>query len=49
MDNEISESERLLRYEVLHNVIHAIDNDIKNEMTNTNLSKKKYSSFGLLN
>ena len=49
MGNEISESERLIRYEALHDAIHVIDNDIKKEMTNTNLSKKKYSSFGLLN
>ena len=39
----------MLRYEALHDAIHVIDNDIKKEMTNNNLSKKKYSSFGLLN
>ena len=49
MGSEISSDERELRYKEFHNAIHIIDKDIKKELFNSEVSKKKYLPFGLVN
>ena len=49
MGNECSPDEREFRYKTLYEALHAIDNDIKRELKNTNIQSKKYISYGLLN
>ena len=49
MGAECSPEEREFRYKTLYDAIHTIDDDIKQEMKNTDINSKKYCSFGLLN
>ena len=49
MGNECSEDEREFRYQTLHQAIYAIENDIKKELFSSDISKKKYIPFGLIN
>jgi len=49
MGSECSPDEREFRYRALYEAIHTIDNDIKEELKNTNIQSKKYSTYGLLN
>ena len=48
MGNECSDDERESRYKEFHNAMHIIDNDIKRELINPDLSKKQYLPFGLV-
>ena len=48
MGNECSQEEREFRYCTFHDALITIDNDIKKEMKNTNISTKKYIPYGLL-
>ena len=48
MGNECSADERESRYKEFHNAMHIIDNDIKRELINPDLSKKQYLPFGLV-
>ena len=49
MGNECSEEEREFRYSIFHQAIYLIEKDINNELFSQDLSKKKYSPFGLVN
>ena len=49
MGNECSEKERIFRYSSFHEAIYAIEDDIKKEIINPELSQKKYTLFGLIN
>ena len=49
MGSECSPDERETRYMSFHQAIYAIENDIKKELYNTDISKKKYQPFGLVN
>ena len=49
MGNECSADEREFRYMSFHQAIYAIENDIKKEIDNPDLSNKKYMPFGLVN
>ena len=49
MGNECSDEEREFRYSIFHQAIYLIENDINNELFSQDLSKKKYSPFGLVN
>ena len=48
MGNDCSDDEREFRYLTFHQAIYAIDNDIKKELNNTDISKKNLL-FGLVN
>ena len=48
MGNECSPNEREFRYKALYEALHTIDNDIKQELNNTNIQSKKYYSYGLI-
>ena len=49
MGNDCSSDDRVFRYELFHQSIYAIENDIKKELFNQDLSDKKYMPFGLIN
>ena len=49
MGNEISSTERETRYREFHNALHIIDKDIMKDLMNSDISKKKYMLFGLVN
>ena len=49
MGSECSADERETRYMSFHQAIYAIENDIKKEIDNPNLTNKKYMPFGLVN
>ena len=49
MGSDCSSNEREFRYETFHQSIYAIENDIKKELFNQDLSDKKYMPFGLIN
>ena len=49
MGSECSADEREFRYMSFHQAIYAIENDIKKEIDNSDLTKKKYMPFGLVN
>ena len=49
MGNECNEDEREFRYQTFHQAIFVIENDIKNDLFNPDLSKKKYLPFALVN
>ena len=49
MGNDCTSYDREFRYETFHESIYAIEKDIKNELYNQDLSKKKYMPFGLIN
>ena len=49
MGNEISSIERETRYREFHNALHIIDKDIMKDLMNSDISKKKYMLFGLVN
>ena len=49
MGNDCSPDEREFRYSAFHQSIYAIENDIKKELYNQDLSNKKYMPFGLIN
>ena len=49
MGNECKEDEREFRYKSFHDAIFVIENDIKNELCNYDLSKKNFLPFGLVN
>ena len=49
MGSECSPDERETRYMSFHQAIYAIENDIKKEIDNPNLTNKKYMPFGLVN
>ena len=49
MGNDCSPDDRVFRYELFHQSIYAIENDIKKELFNQDLSDKKYMPFGLIN
>ena len=49
MGNECSEDEREFRYQTFHQAIYTIETDIKNDLLNYDISKKKYMPFGLVN
>ena len=49
MGSDCSPEERELRFQSLHQAIYAIENDIKKEIENSDLTNKKYMSFGLIN
>ena len=49
MGNEYNENEREFRYKSLHEAIFVTEKDIKNELCNYDLSKKKYLPFCLVN
>ena len=49
MGNECTNDERVIRYNVFHQAIYAIENDIKKEMNNPDISKKQFMPFGLVN
>ena len=40
MGNKCNEDERVFRYETFHQAIYIIENDIKKELLNTDMSKK---------
>ena len=48
MGSECSSNEREFRYSLFHQSIYAIDNDIKKELENQDITKKKYLPFGLI-
>ena len=49
MGSECSPDERETRYMSFHQAIYAIENDIKKEIDNPDLTNKKYMPFGLVN
>ena len=49
MGSECSADERETRYMSFHQAIYAIENDIKKEIDNPDLTNKKYMPFGLVN
>ena len=49
MGSDCSADERDFKYKAFHQSIYAIENDIKKEMYNPDISKKKYLTFGLIN
>ena len=49
MGSECSADERETRYMSFHQAIYAIENDIKKEIDNSDLTNKKYMPFGLVN
>ena len=49
MGSECSDDNRVERYKEFHNALHIIDKDIKNDLFVSDLSKKKYMPFGLVN
>ena len=49
MGNECNEDDREWRYQTFHEGIFALDKDIINDLFNTDLSKKKYLPFALVN
>ena len=49
MGSECSADERETRYMSFHQAIYAIENDIKKELYNPDLTNKKYMPFGLVN
>ena len=49
MGSDCSTDERETRYMSFHQAIYAIENDIKKELYNTDITKKKYIPFGLVN
>ena len=49
MGNEIQDDERESRYKELHNALHIIDKDIMKDLFNSDVSKKQYIPFGLVN
>ena len=49
MGNECNEEDRELRYNIFHEAIYIIENDIEKELYNPDISKKKYLPFGLVN
>ena len=48
MGSECSSDEREFRYSLFHQSLYAIDNDIKKELDNQDITKKKYLPFGLI-
>ena len=49
MGNECNEEEREFRYNIFHEAIYIIENDIEKELYSLDTSKKKYLPFGLVN
>ena len=49
MGNDCSADEREFRYLLFHQAIYAIEKDIKNELDNKDITKKKYVPFALIN
>ena len=49
MGSECSADERETKYMSFHQAIYAIENDIKKEIDNSDLTNKKYMPFGLVN
>ena len=49
MDNECNEDERVFRFETFHQAIYTIENDINKELLNSDMSKKNYIPFSLIN
>ena len=49
MGSDCHTYERETRYMSFHQAIYAIENDIKKELYSTDISKKKYQPFGLVN
>ncbi len=49
MGNEISPDEREISYREFYNALHIIDKDIMRDLMNSDISKKKYMLFGLVN
>ena len=49
MGSDCSDDERDFKYQAFHQSIYAIENDIKKELYNQDISKKKYLPFGLIN
>ena len=49
MGNGCSADEREFKYMSLHQAIYAVENDIKKELYNLDITKKKYLPFGLVN
>ena len=49
MGSNCSADEREFRYLTFHQAIYTIDNDIKKELNNTDITNKKYLLFGLVN
>ena len=49
MGNECTEEDRIFRYSSFHEAIYAIEDDIKKEINNSDLSHKIYAPFGLVN
>ena len=49
MGNDCVESERQFRYMTFHQAIYDIENEIKKELYNFDISHKKYLPFGLVN
>ena len=49
MGSECPKEEREIRYRTFYDSIYVIENEIKSEMNNHDITKKKYSPFGLIN
>ena len=49
MGNDCRPDDRVFRYETFHQAIYTIENDIKKELYNPDISNKKYMPFGLIN
>ena len=49
MGAECTSDERETRYREFHNALHIIEKDIMKDLMNSDISKKKYISFGLIN
>jgi len=49
MGSECSSDEREFRYSLFHQSLFAIDKDIKKDLDNQNITKKKFLPFGLIN
>ena len=49
MGSECPKEEREIRYRTFYDSIYVIENEIKAEMNNHDITKKKYSPFGLIN
>ena len=49
MGAECTSDEREIRYREFHSALHIIDKDIMKDLMNSDISKKKFISFGLIN
>ena len=49
MGSDCSSNEREFRYETFHQSIYAIENDIKKELYNQDISNKKYMHLEIIN